>query len=263
SRAGSAGAISWMLASDGGTLPDRSPRTRGAQPPAVLRLALRPRRPAARISGSLASDGGSPAPRRPAARTSGSLASDGGSPAPRRPAARTTSWGEASEGGRSPPPSVLVPFCIRVSFTVRLRLIQSRFAEPVAYAPDGLETRRREPRRRELGAQPRHVDVHGSRLHEPVLSPDQVQQLLAPEDSAGIAHQRRQKLELLRSQLHALSLHGDLEAMAIDLELARLEVDLPARGLGRLAPPYDRADPGQQLAGREGLGDIVVGAHLE
>src|SRR6059036_3307441 len=56
-----------MLATDGGALSGRSPRTRGAQPPAVLRLALRPR----------------------------------------RAAARTASWGEASEGGRSPPPSVL------------------------------------------------------------------------------------------------------------------------------------------------------------
>src|SRR5207249_8989586 len=102
SRAGAAGAISWMLASDGGALPDRSPRTRGAQPPAVLRLALRPRRPAARISGSLASDGGTPAPRRPAARISGSLASDGGTPAPRRPAARTASWGEVRKGGGAP-----------------------------------------------------------------------------------------------------------------------------------------------------------------
>src|SRR6266498_3948936 len=37
-----------------------------------------PRRPAARLSGWLASDGGAPAPRRPAARLSGWLASDGG-----------------------------------------------------------------------------------------------------------------------------------------------------------------------------------------
>src|SRR6266545_1269655 len=41
------------------------------------------------------------------AQASGLLASDGGAPAPRRPAARTTSWGEASKGGRSPPPSFL------------------------------------------------------------------------------------------------------------------------------------------------------------
>src|SRR5712692_7953897 len=83
-----------MLASDGG--------------------APAPRRPAARISGLLASDGGTPAPRRPAARISGLLASDGGTPAPRRPAARTASWGEASEGGQSPPPSFLVPLALVV-----------------------------------------------------------------------------------------------------------------------------------------------------
>src|SRR5262245_4115621 len=99
---------SQKLASDGGPSSGRSPRTRGAQPPAALRLARPPRRPAARLSRSLASDGGAssdrsprtrgaqpPAalrlaqrPRRPAARFSRSLASDGGAPAPRRPAAR-------------------------------------------------------------------------------------------------------------------------------------------------------------------------------
>src|SRR6266508_3805125 len=41
------------------------------------------------------------------AQASGLLAWYGGAPAPRRPAARTTSWGEVSEGGRSPPPSFL------------------------------------------------------------------------------------------------------------------------------------------------------------
>src|SRR5881628_3614519 len=37
--------------------------------------------------------------------SSGWLASDARGPARGRPAARTASWGEASEGGRSPPPS--------------------------------------------------------------------------------------------------------------------------------------------------------------
>src|SRR5207245_2092808 len=75
-----------------------------------------PRRPAARSSGLLASDGGAPAPRRPAARSSGLLASDGGAPAPRRPAARTARavFGRAGDGAgragaapgdRSRPPS--------------------------------------------------------------------------------------------------------------------------------------------------------------
>src|SRR5213593_1525643 len=102
SSAGFTGAGSALLTSDGGALSRRSPRTPGGQPPAVLRLAWRPRRPAARLSGLLASDGGSPAPRRPAARLSGLLASDGGSPAPRRPAARLSGL-LASDGG-SPAP---------------------------------------------------------------------------------------------------------------------------------------------------------------
>src|SRR5437867_4686328 len=91
--------ISGLLASDGG---GPSPATscgsdlriarlgrRGPQPRDVLRLGSPDCSPRT---------AGAPAPRRPAARISGLLASDGGAPAPRRPPARTTSWGEASEG---------------------------------------------------------------------------------------------------------------------------------------------------------------------
>src|SRR5439155_609009 len=78
--------LSRMLASDGG--------------------APAPRCPAARLSRMLASDGGAPAPRCPAARLSRMLASDGGAPAPRRPAARTTYVpGEARKGSFTPLPS--------------------------------------------------------------------------------------------------------------------------------------------------------------
>src|SRR6266498_3294858 len=47
------------------------------------------------------------------------LASHGGAPAPRRPAARTASWGEASEGGRSPPPSLNMPEFLEYGFMHR------------------------------------------------------------------------------------------------------------------------------------------------
>jgi hypothetical protein len=96
----------------------------------------------------------------------------------------------------------------------------------------------------ELGPQPRHVDVDGPRLHEPVAAPHEVEQLVAAEHPAGRADQRRQQLEL-----------GDLESLAIDFELAGLEVAAPGRRLTALAATGDRADAGEQLARREGLGD--------
>ena len=107
------------------------------------------------------------------------------------------------------------------------------------------------------------MHVHGARLHEAVFAPDQIQQLLAPEDAARCAHEGGQEVELLGREIHPLALHDDLEAVPVDLEVARLEVLLPVRGIAPLAPPGHRADPRDQLARREGLGDVVVGAHLE
>src|SRR5262249_49331045 len=94
-------------------------------------------------------------------------------------------------------------------------------AEPIPDTPDGLDLRRREARRGEFGAQARQMDVDGPRLHEPVASPDEVEQLVPPEHSPRAADQNGQQLELLEREIHAPALHGDLETVPVDLELAR------------------------------------------
>src|SRR3990172_9237700 len=132
--------------------------------------------------------------------------------------------------------------------------------EAVPHTADRLDPGHRGPRGRELGPEPRHVDVHGPGLHEPVLSPDHVEDLFAAEHAAGRPDQRREQLELLWREVHALALHRHLEAMAIDLEIARLEVMLSAGRFGVLAAAGDRPYPRHQLPGREGLRDVVVGA---
>src|SRR5215813_8189060 len=110
--------------------------------------------------------------------------------------------------------------------TVTLVLRTVRLSEPVANAADRFDARRRQLRGRELRPQAGDVDIHGPRLDEPVASPDRIQQLLAAEDSPGRARQDSEQLELLGGELHRTALHPDLEAIAIDLEIADLDVRL-------------------------------------
>src|SRR5258708_15402202 len=59
--------------------------------------------------------------------------------------------------------------------------------EPVADAPDGLDARGGQPGRGELGAQPGHVDVHGTRLLATVPHPHGAAPLFTPDDRAPLA----------------------------------------------------------------------------
>ena len=67
----------------------------------------------------------------------------------------------------------------------------------------------------------------------------------------------------LRRQLDQAALHPDLEAVAVDLEVAGLERLAARPGPSAVRAAVDRPHAGHQLARREGLGDVVVGAHLE
>ena len=107
------------------------------------------------------------------------------------------------------------------------------------------------------------MDVHGARFDESVAAPHDVEQLLPSEHPPGGAGQGREELELLGRELDRPALHPHLEAMAIDLQITDLEAGLLLLGVGLPPAPEDRADPGDQLARREGLGHIVVGAHFE
>src|SRR5262249_23811190 len=129
---------------------------------------------------------------------------------------RTLLFGLATHGG-----AVVFHFGYE---TVTFVLRTVRFSEPVADAADGLHARRRQLGGRELRPQPSDVDIDGSGLDEPVASPDRVQQLFAAEDPSRRAGQNREQLEFLRGELHRTTLHPDLEAIAVDLEIADLDV---------------------------------------
>ena len=105
------------------------------------------------------------------------------------------------------------------------------------------------------------MDVHRAWLHEAFAAPDDVEQLLARKDSARGAHQGRQELEFLAGELDQAALHPDLEAVAIDLDVTRLEMMLLLLHVG--LPAGDGPDARDQLPGRKRLGHVVVGAQRE
>ena len=82
----------------------------------------------------------------------------------------------------------------------------------------------------------------------------------------GRAGQRRQDLELDERQLRLVAADPDRALGEVDPQLADDERRLVGRGLGRpahLGAPQRGLDPARELAHRERLGDVVVGAELE
>src|SRR5437879_1926435 len=109
---------------------------------------------------------------------------------------------------------------------------------------------------------PRHPRPPGPPPSPPTPpTPRGAEQRVAGEDAPRRAGQDRQQLELLRREVHRAALHADLEAIAIDLEVADLHVCLLLAVAGAAAARHG-ADAGEQLARRERLGHVVVGAHL-
>ena len=98
--------------------------------------------------------------------------------------------------------------------------------------------------------------------HPVDLTPKEFELLATLAGAPGRAGQGREQLELLGGEVHRVALHANLEAVAVDLELADLHVRL-LLGVAGTGAAGDRADAGEQLARRERLGHVVVGAHLE
>ena len=130
-------------------------------------------------------------------------------------------------------------------------------AEPVADAPH----RGQREVGPELLAQLGHVDVDRPLVAVPVGAPDAVEQLLAREGEAGVAGQEGEQVELAGGQGHHLAAPAHLAAAQVDLEVAHGHDLLGGRALAGAAE--DGADPRHELAGREGLDQVVVRPQLE
>ncbi len=104
---------------------------------------------------------------------------------------------------------------------------------------------------------PQLADVHVDhvRLRVEVIVPDVLEQHGARDDLAGMAHEVLEELELARLQLDGARAARDLAGEQVDAQIAHFE-----RGLRGILPaaPAEHVDAREQLAEREGLGEIVV-----
>jgi hypothetical protein len=99
-------------------------------------------------------------------------------------------------------------------------------------------------------------------LAVPVAAPDAFQERPAAEDHAGPLREGLQQVELQAGQLHRPALETDLAGGRVNHEFAEA-AHRPGRsvpGGGGSGPAEHRADPGDELAGGERLGQVVVGA---
>jgi hypothetical protein len=104
------------------------------------------------------------------------------------------------------------------------------------------------------------VDVDRAFFHVDIAAPDAVEQLLACVHALGMRHEEREHPVFGGAQRHgSLARAHALTALVQDQAL-----DVDAFGaLDRRGPAQDGIDSSQQLARRERLGDVVVGAAFQ
>src|SRR4051812_43174860 len=113
--------------------------------------------------------------------------------------------------------------------------------------------------RLELAPQVGDEDVDRVRRRHRVIAPDLVEQALAGDDEALVAHQELEQLELAVGQLDLALAAAHLAGVRVEDEVA----DFQRGGAPRGAAAQQGPDPRQQLLALEGLRQVVVGAAVE
>ena len=113
----------------------------------------------------------------------------------------------------------------------------------------------------QLAAQLAHVHVQRLGGAEPVGVPDVVEQVLARDHPAGVAHQPLEQVVLAPGQVELGAVQGDLAPVGHDLEAAEAH-RLQPLGVA-LGAAQHGADAGDHLGRAERLDHVVVGAQLE
>ena len=139
----------------------------------------------------------------------------------------------------------------------------TRRSKSEAHAAHGVHVPRRGRIIAELLAQRADVHVEGLRGAEPVHVPHVLDQLLAGDDRAGVAHQEPQDLELLACQLDRPPGLRDLVPRLIQQHVTDLEPLIAGGRLRLPCAPQHCTDAGNQLAGAERLQHVIVRTHLE
>src|SRR3954447_10897227 len=140
----------------------------------------------------------------------------------------------------------------------RQRIARRLYAEDVARAADRME----EPRLAtgfQLPSQVRHEDLDRVGDREGVIAPHLVEQLLARDHQALVAHQVLEQLELALGELDAALPAGDLVRVGVEHQVA----DAQRRHPARRAAAQQRAHAREQLLALERLDEVVVGPDVE
>src|SRR5215471_2711577 len=112
----------------------------------------------------------------------------------------------------------------------------------------------------ELPAQPLHVDVHDVRERVVVLVPDVLGDVGAPDDLAGVPGEVFEERVLAAGQRNFTALAEHAAPRHVDRERA----DFDALGRNRTAlAARQRAEPREELAKVERLGQVVIGSGVE
>ncbi len=104
------------------------------------------------------------------------------------------------------------------------------------------------------------MNVDGALVDRDVAAAGEIHERAARDHATGSPHQHEQEIDLEP---------GELDGLAVDPRLAAGRVDGDARRAqlvgdrGRVGAAQHRAQPGEQLARRERLGDVIVGTELE
>lgn len=104
------------------------------------------------------------------------------------------------------------------------------------------------------------VDIDGPGGDEACVTPDGVEEVVSAEDSAGMADQIVEEAELGSGGGDKLSVDTELHGAGVDLDIFKLD---DGRSGGTLEATEDGFDAGDEFAGGEGLGDVVVSTEFE
>ncbi len=109
------------------------------------------------------------------------------------------------------------------------------------------------------------MDGHGTLAAQGLLPPDGFVEGLGGEHLAGVGHEQMQNCVFRGGQGDVFPIHGHGLGPVVQRDAADDDVSGAVRRVAAQAcvPAQHGPDPGQNLHGDEGLGDVVVGAHVQ
>src|SRR5467141_3932873 len=105
------------------------------------------------------------------------------------------------------------------------------------------------------------INVHAARSYEAIRSPDRVEQLIPGKDAVWARSKVIEQPEFERAKRYGFP--GMTHAIGRRINRQLADLNGSGRIGGRLGTAEQRLDAREQFARAEGLGHVIVGAHLE